>query len=287
MAASYEASMQSQIASLRSKRDTAERSVRAALEAHNSDPSNHGGYKYYRTEMTKIPERRDAAVLALERKRVTFNASRETQIAKLEEDIEVYRRKKEVEIRALKTLIENNDADVEQAKEVVANKYESQVKEYSEFIDGIISNLAEPKSQVYERNKKQVEILNAEIAEKTVAMNARLDEESDRKIAIKRHEAHARAAAEKREEDLRDERGREAAFRAMAIAREAEERRLTENEKKPPRAATPEPVKRVIKKIKFSEQSKTIAEMTEEDAEKINVSTIPDDLLDEWLAKFA
>jgi len=306
--ASYELAMTAEIASLRKKLETVERSVKAEFEAHSADPSSNSGYTYYTSEITKIPERRDSAIVALERKKETYNSSKETSIGKLEEDIEAYRqkkedeletfkrkidsdieayrRKKEAEINMLKKLIENSDEDIERAKDAVAAKYESQVKEYTGFIDGIVEKLAEPKSKTYLKNKEQVQILTEQIAQKIASRDARMEEEHKRKVRNLKDQQAAILAAERRAEEDKKAADLEAFYRKKVADEAADEKRRQE------RAMNPEPVvevkvqkpKRIFKQ--FSELQKSIADITPEEAETVDPFSIPDDLLDTWVEKF-
>jgi len=284
--ASYELAMTAEIASLRKKLETVERSVKAEFEAHSADPSSNSGYTYYTSEITKIPERRESAIVALERKRETYNSSKETAIAKLEEDIETYRRKKEAEINMLKKLIENSDEDIERAKDAVAAKYESQVKEYTGFIDGIVEKLAEPKSKTYLKNKEQVQILTEQIAQKIASRDARMEEEHKRKVRNLKDQQAAILAAERRAEEDKKAADLEAFYRKKAADEAADEKRRQE------RAMNPEPVvevkvqkpKRIFKK--FSQLQKSITDITPEEAETVDIMSIPEDLLDKWVEKF-
>jgi hypothetical protein len=284
--AAYELAMTAEIASLRKKLETVERSVKAEFEAHSADPSSNSGYTYYTSEIAKIPERRESAIVALERKRETYNSSKETAIAKLEDDIEAYRRKKEAEINMLKKLIENSDEDIERAKDAVAAKYESQVKEYTGFIDGIVEKLAEPKSKTYLKNKEQVQILTEQIAQKIASRDARMEEEHKRKVRNLKDQQAAILAAERRAEEDKKAADLEAFYRKKAADEAADEKRRQE------RAMNPEPVveikvqkpKRILKQ--FSKLQKSIADITPEEAETVDPFSIPDNLLDTWVEKF-
>jgi len=327
MSSSYFASMNAKIDSLKSKRATADRSVKAALEAHNSDPSNDDGYLYYRTEIQKIPERREAALIVAERKRESANASKQNAIEKLEQDIEtytqkkeaeleslkrkneadievyrqkkeaevesikqkkdmdieVYKRKKDAEIKMHKALIEATDVDTEKAKDAIITKYETQVRDYSGSINRIVESLSEPTSQVYQRNKKQVEILSKEIAELTAELYDREEQEHQRKRKTMQYEQQAILAAERQREVEKKQRDLEAWERATAAQRKLEEERTNERQKNPI-VEEPKPPKVVL--IKFKDQSKTIAQMTAEDATVIDVGSIPEELWEEWVEKF-
>ena len=216
----YERSMNSKIASLRLKLETAERSIKTALEAHNSDPTTNGTYKYYTSEIEKIPERRETAITVLERKRNNINAEKETLI-----------QRKEAEIEALRALISRNDEAIEKEKESLYARYESQVKDNSAKANAIVETMAEPATPAYQRNKALVLNLKAEIRQLQDDLNNRLDEEDERRRKRMREEAvireNARLQAEREEKQL----ALEAWERSQAAQREADRQRQDARDK--------------------------------------------------------
>jgi hypothetical protein len=189
----YERAMMDKIEALERKVTTARRYCETEEEAHrnNVDFRSDKGFQYYTAEIQKIPDRKDREVTAVERKRDTFVASKQTIIDKLQMEINICNERTTTEIEAINT------------------KYNSQVEEYIAKTNSIQESLSQPTGKVYLRNKETIGILEKEIAEARRGMDEILEQERARKRAsalaeMKREMAEAeRKEQEERLEALR------------------------------------------------------------------------------------
>ena len=191
--AGYERAMMDKIEALEKKVATARRYCETEEEAHrnNVDFRADNGFRYYTAEIQKIPERKEREILALERKRDTYIAVKQTAIDKLQIEINICNDKTAHDIESVKT------------------KYDSQTEEYIAKTNSIQENLSHPTGKVYLRNKELIGVVENEIAELKRGMDEILDQERARKKAsalaqIKRElEEAERKEREERLEALR------------------------------------------------------------------------------------
>lgn len=204
----YERAMMDKIEGLERKLVTARRYCETEEETHrnNVDFRSDKGFQYYSAEIQKIPERKDREILAVERKRDTFIASKQTMIDKLQMEINICSERATTEI------------------ETIGAKYNSQVQEYIEKTNSIQESLSQPTGKVYLRNKETISILEKEIAEARRGMEEILDQERARKRA----NALAERKREQEEADRKDREEREVAIRLMQQKRADDERRKDE-----------------------------------------------------------
>lgn len=193
------------IEALERKVTTARRYCETEEEAHrnNVDFRSDKGFQYYTAEIQKIPDRKDREVTAVERKRDTFVASKQSMIDKLQMEINICNERATNEI------------------ETINVKYNSQVEEYIAKTNSIQESLSQPTGKVYLRNKELIGILENEIAETKQGMEKILDEERLRK--------RASALAEiKREKEEADRKEREERLLALTILEQTKLAKLEE-----------------------------------------------------------
>lgn len=213
--AGYERMMMAKIDALEKKIITAKRYCETEEETHrnNVDFSVDNGYMYYTKQLQLIPERKEASIALVQRKKDTFTSQKESSISKLRADAEMLRRKmeqKETEIEILQALIENNNNIVEKELQDINSKYESQYGEYIQKTKDIKDALSYPTGKMYLKNRELVGILEKEIAE----ARRSLDEIMNQEMARKR----ANAIAEiKREQEEADRKEREDRLEALRI----------------------------------------------------------------------
>lgn len=201
----YERAMMDKIEALERKVTTARRYCETEEEAHrnNVDFRSDKGFQYYTAEIQKIPDRKDREVTAVERKRDTFVASKQSMIDKLQMEINICNERATNEI------------------ETINVKYNSQVEEYIAKTNSIQESLSQPTGKVYLRNKELIGILENEIAETKQGMEKILDEERLRK--------RASALAEiKREKEEADRKEREERLLALTILEQTKLAKLEE-----------------------------------------------------------
>lgn len=192
--AGYERAMMSKIEALEKKVLTAKRYCETEEEAHrnNVDFRCDKGFQYYSTEIQKIPERKEREVMAVERKRDTFIASKQSMIDKLQIEINMCSERTEREI------------------ETIDSKYNSQTEEYIAKTKSIQESLSQPTGKTYLRNKESIVIIENEIAELKRGMDEILEQDRLRK--------RASALAEiKRQQDEADRKEREDRLEALRI----------------------------------------------------------------------
>lgn len=197
--------MMDKIEALERKVTTARRYCETEEEAHrnNVDFRSDKGFQYYTAEIQKIPDRKDREVTAVERKRDTFVASKQSMIDKLQMEINICNERATNEI------------------ETINVKYNSQVEEYIAKTNSIQESLSQPTGKVYLRNKELIGILENEIAETKQGMEKILDEERLRK--------RASALAEiKREKEEADRKEREERLLALTILEQTKLAKLEE-----------------------------------------------------------
>jgi hypothetical protein len=220
----YERMMMDKIEALERKVVTARRYCETEEETHrnNVDFRSDKGFQYYTAEIQKIPDRKDREIIAVERKRDTFIASKQTMIDKLQTEINICNERATSEI------------------EMISAKYNSQVEEYIGKTNSIQESLSQPTGKVYLRNKETIGILEKEIAEARRGMDEILEQERARKRAtalaeMKREMAEAERRAEeerlraleiKKQERIAIEAGKQA--RRDALRKEREEEVLEE-----------------------------------------------------------
>jgi hypothetical protein len=205
----FERMMMDKIEGLERKIVTARRYCETEEEAHrnNVDFRADKGFQYYTAEIQKIPERKDREVIAVERKRDTFIASKQSMIDKLQMEINICNERTTTEIETINT------------------KYNSQIEEYIAKTNSIQESLSQPTGKVYLRNKETIGILEKEIAEARRGMDEILEQERARKRAsalaeIKREMAEAeRRAEQERLEVLRIQSQERIALQAKKEAR--------------------------------------------------------------------
>jgi len=163
----YERMMMDRIVALEKKAETARRYCETEEETHrnNVDFRADNGFRYYNTEIEKIPERKDKEIAAIERKRDTFIACKQTMIEKLQTEINICNEKASQDIEAVNT------------------KYNSQTEEYIAKTKSIQESLSHPTGKVYLRNKELIGVLGNEIAEVRRALDEKINEEMGRKRA--------------------------------------------------------------------------------------------------------
>ena len=124
----YERMMMDRIVALEKKAETARRYCETEEETHrnNVDFRADNGFRYYNTEIEKIPERKDKEIAAIERKRDTFIACKQTMIEKLQTEINICNEKASQDIEAVNT------------------KYNSQTEEYIAKTKSIQESLSHP-----------------------------------------------------------------------------------------------------------------------------------------------
>lgn len=184
----YERAMMDKIEALERKIVTAKRYCDTEEETHrnNVDFRSDKGFQYYTAEIQKIPDRKDREITAVERKRDTFVASKQSMIDKLQMEINICNERATSEI------------------ETINAKYNSQVEEYIGKTKSIQESLSQPTGKVYLRNKETIGILEKEIAELRRGMDEILDQERARKRAIAQAEMKREIAeAERRAEEER------------------------------------------------------------------------------------
>jgi hypothetical protein len=207
--------MMAKIEALEKKVLTARRYCETEEEAHrnNVDYNNDHGFQYYCKQLHLIPERREASLASIQRKKDTFTAQKESAISKLKADAELLRRKmeqKETEIGILEALIENNNSISQKEVEEALSKYDSQVTEYIQKTKDIKESLSYPTGKMYLKNRELIIILEKEIAEAKRGMDEILEQDRLRK--------RASALAEiKRQQDEADRKEREDRLDALRI----------------------------------------------------------------------
>lgn len=188
MSTGYERMMMDKIEGLERKIATARRYCETEEETHrnNVDFRSDKGFQYYTAEIQKIPDRKDREILAVERKRDTFVASKQSMIDKLQTEINICNERATNEI------------------ETISAKYNTQVEEYIGKTNSIQESLSQPTGKVYLRNKEVIGILENEIAEARRGMDEILDQERARKRASAQAEMKREIAeAERRAEEER------------------------------------------------------------------------------------
>jgi hypothetical protein len=216
----YERMMIDKIEALERKVVTARRYCETEEETHrnNVDFRSDKGFQYYTAEIQKIPDRKDREIIAVERKRDTFVASKQSMIDKLQMEINICNERATNEI------------------ETIGAKYNSQVEEYIAKTNSIQESLSQPTGKVYLRNKETIGILEKEIAEARRGMDEILEQERARRRAsalaeMKREIAEAERRAEeerlraleiKKEERIAIEAGKQARRDALRKEREQE-----------------------------------------------------------------
>lgn len=213
--AGYERMMMAKIEALEKKVLTARRYCETEEEAHrnNVDYNNDHGFQYYCKQLDKIPERREASLASIQRKKDTFISQKESAISKLRADAELLRKKmeqKETEIGILETLIENNNSISQKEIEETLSKYDSQVTEYIQKTNDIKESLSYPTGKMYLKNRELIIILEKEIAEAKRGMDEILEQDRARK--------RASALAEmKRQQEEADRKERDERLEALRI----------------------------------------------------------------------
>lgn len=203
--AGYERMMMDKIDALEKKAATARRYCETEEETHrnNVDFRADNGFRYYNSEIEKIPERKDKEIAAIERKRDTLIASKQSMIEKLQVDINICNERAAQDIEAVNT------------------KYNSQTEEYIAKTKSIQESLSHPTGKVYLRNKELIGIIEGEIAEARRA----LDEIMDREMARKR----ANAIAEmKREQEQAAQRESNERIAARILKKQEDDAKLEE-----------------------------------------------------------
>jgi hypothetical protein len=193
----YERAMMDKIQALERKITAARRYCETEEEAHrnNVDFRSDKGFQYYTAEIQKIPERKDREIKAVERKRDTFIASKQSMIDKLQMEINIYSERASNEI------------------ETINSKYNSQTEEYIAKTNSIQESLSHPTGKTYLRNKESIVIIENEIAELKRGMEEILDQERARKKA-------SALAQIKRELEEADRKEREERLEALRIKSE-------------------------------------------------------------------
>jgi len=183
----FERTMLDKIEMLEKKLKTARRYCETEEEAHrnNVDFRTDKGFQYYSAEIQKIPERKDKEIMAIERKRDTLVASKQTMIEKLQTEINICNERATHEIDA------------------VSSRYNSQTEDYIAKTKSIQENLSQPTGKTYLRNKETITILENEIAETRRGMDEILDQERARKKAdaIAQMNRELREAAQRESEE--------------------------------------------------------------------------------------
>jgi len=216
----YERMMIDKIEALERKVVTARRYCETEEETHrnNVDFRSDKGFQYYTAEIQKIPDRKDREIIAVERKRDTFIASKQSMSDKLQMEINICNERATNEI------------------ETIGAKYNSQVEEYIAKTNSIQESLSQPTGKVYLRNKETIGILEKEIAEARRGMDEILEQERARRRAsalaeMKREIAEAERRAEeerlqalriKAQERIAIEAGKQARRDALRKEREQE-----------------------------------------------------------------
>jgi len=218
--AGYERMMMAKIQELEKKVQTARRYCETEEETHrnNVDFSTDNGYIYYSKQLTLIPERREASIALVQRKKDTFTSQKETAISKLRADAELFKRKmeqKENEIAILEALIENNNNLVQKELQEIESKYESQVGEYIQKVTDIKDSLSYPSGRMYLKNKELIGILEKEIA----TARSSLDDKMNEEMARKRANAIAENKRQQEEADRKEQEERMEALRILSQER--------------------------------------------------------------------
>jgi hypothetical protein len=227
----YERMMMAKIEALEKKVLTAKRYCETEEEAHrnNVDFNNDHGFIYYSKQLHLIPERREASLASIQRKKDTFTAQKESAISKLRADAELLRRKmeqKETEIGILEALIENNNSITQKETEDTLSKYDSQVTEYIQKTKDIKESLSYPTGKMYLKNRELIGILEKEIAEARRGMDEILEQDRIRKRASMQAEMKREIAeAERRAEEERLQALRIKAQERIAIEEKKQARR--------------------------------------------------------------
>jgi hypothetical protein len=228
--AGYERMMMAKIQELEKKVITAKRYCETEEEAHrnNVDFSTDNGYIYYNKQLQLIPERREASLALVNRKKDTFTAQKETAISKLKADVELFKRKmeqKESEIAMLEALIENNNNLVQKELQEIHSKYESQVGEYIQKAKDIKDALSYPTGRMYLKNRELIGILEREIATTRNGMDEIMNQERLRKRADAIAQSNRELAeAERKEKEERLEALRILSQERIAIQEKKEAR---------------------------------------------------------------
>jgi len=179
--------MLDKIEMLEKKLKTARRYCETEEEAHrnNVDFRTDKGFQYYSAEIQKIPDRKDKEITAIERKRDTFIASKQSMIDKLQTEINICNERTTQEIDAINS------------------KYNSQTEEYVAKTKNIQESLSQPTGKTYLRNKETITILENEIVETRRGMDEILDQERARKRAdaIAQMNRELREAAQRESEE--------------------------------------------------------------------------------------
>ena len=195
-----------ELQSLCSKRETVERQVRAAQEAHDpttvvdKDP----GFKYSSLELTQIPLRRDAKINDLETKH------------------EAYMRRKQDEIDSMRLEMKTREELFNAKKEAIERDAANNIAHHQDYIRNINGNASTPPGKVYQNNVARLQVLNDDIA----AKQAELNDYSEKQMKKNREQYAAQEAErvqqEKREEEARKQRALEEFNARRAMERQEE-----------------------------------------------------------------
>jgi hypothetical protein len=226
----FERAMMDKIEMLERKRKTAIRYCETEEETHrnNVDFRTDKGFQYYTAEMGKIPERREASLVAAQRKNDFFKLQKESTLSRLRADAETLKRKleqKEAEIEVQQALIESISNIAQKELNDIESKYELQIAEYIEKTNNIKESLSYPSGKMYLKNKELIGILEKEISAARNGMMEIMDQELARKRA-------AAIAERKREQDEADRKERDERFEALRILRDTKEAELEKKKAK-------------------------------------------------------